>query len=44
MPTSPPAQLEFPTLTSAAELELAIRPLFCPTRPPAITPVAASRC
>ena len=43
--TSPPAvfeavvELESPTLTVAAELELAMTPLFCPTRPPASTPV-----
>jgi hypothetical protein len=43
--TSPPAtfkepgELEFPTLTLAAELESLIRPLFCATSPPAPTPV-----
>src|SRR5262245_1587124 len=46
VPTSPPAmfmavvELASPTLTVAAELEFSTRLLFCPTSPPAMTPVS----
>src|SRR5262245_6432333 len=46
VPTSPPAifmadrELASPTLTAAAEVEFSTSHLFCPTSPPAMTPVS----